>query len=264
MSIVDKNFVYDKITNNQVYKKAPSGEIIIDYERVKYAWAHGATRYHLGDGLLVYSIIQFMRAKNCVCLGSGGGFIPRIMTQARLDLYDQEIFEGNSDFNWGDIGATFIVDAANGVGGNVDWLEEDSFFRNIFHPRVINDTTENAFYNFFVKEDIKIDYLHIDAGHSFEDVKRDFELYKNILSDYGVISIHDTDRSYEKSYIVSKDIKDQNHHDEFASGPADLVDLLKNDPNFEVFNFFNNGALKTKPSSTGFTLVKKSFPNVSL
>jgi len=34
MSIVDKNFVFDKITNNQVYKKAPNGEIIIDHEEL--------------------------------------------------------------------------------------------------------------------------------------------------------------------------------------------------------------------------------------
>ena len=42
----------------------------------------GLTDLHLGDGLIVYSVIQLMRAKTCVCLGSGGGFIPRIMTQA--------------------------------------------------------------------------------------------------------------------------------------------------------------------------------------
>ena len=32
--------------------------------------------------MIIYSTIQMMRAKVCVCLGSGGGFIPRIMTQA--------------------------------------------------------------------------------------------------------------------------------------------------------------------------------------
>lgn len=256
MSIVNKDFIFDKITNNQVYKKAPNGEIIIDHERVKYAWTHGATKFHLGDGLIIYSLIQFMRAKTCVCLGSGAGFIPRIMTQARIDLYDQEIFEGNNDFNWGDIGTTFLVDAANGVGGHVDWLEEDSFLRKIFHPRILNTTTEDAYYGFFVKEDIKIDYLHIDAGHSFEDVKRDFELYKNLMSPHGIISIHDTDASYEKDYIITKDITDQNNHDNFANGPSELVKILKEDKNWEVFNLFNNGILKTKPSSTGLTLIR--------
>ena len=32
-------------------------------EPVKYRWTHGATDLHLGDGLLIYSFIQFIRAK---------------------------------------------------------------------------------------------------------------------------------------------------------------------------------------------------------
>lgn len=256
MSIVNKDFIYDKITNNQVYKKATDGTIFVDYERVKYAWSHGATRYHLGDGLLIYSIIQFMRAKNCVCLGSGGGFIPRIMTQARLDLYDQEIFEGNPDFNWGDIGTTFIVDAANGVGGQVDWLEEDSFLRKIFHPRILNTTTEEAFYSFFVKEDLQIDYLHIDAGHSYDNVKQDFELYSKVLSPNGIISIHDTDKSYANTHLVTKDVTDQLNHQEFVNGPAKFIEEISNE--WQRFDFFNDGILKTKPSSTGLSIFKRA------
>jgi hypothetical protein len=49
-----------------------------DGDLVPYLWTHGATKSHLGDGLIVYSLIQHMRAKVCVCIGSGGGFIPRI------------------------------------------------------------------------------------------------------------------------------------------------------------------------------------------
>ena len=37
----------------------------------------------------------------------------------------------------------------------------------------------------FVNRDIKIDFLHIDFDHTFEGVKKDFELYKNIMSDGG-------------------------------------------------------------------------------
>ena len=37
---------------------------------VPYRWTHGATTEHMGDGLIVYSLIQHMRAKNCVCIGS--------------------------------------------------------------------------------------------------------------------------------------------------------------------------------------------------
>ncbi len=227
-----------------------------DTEPVSYRWTHGATDEHLGDGLLIYSIIQFMRAKICVCLGSGGGFIPRIMTQARLDLYDFNILEGKREFNWGDIGATYLVDASNGVGGEVNYLDEDSFFRSNFSPRFINDTTENAYYNFFVKEDIKIDYLHIDADHSFEGVKNDFEMYTNLLSDKGIVSIHDTDKNFNNNYIVSEDIKEQNSYQEFIKGPSTFIEEISDE--WQRFDFFNEGTLPTKPSSTGLTILRRA------
>jgi len=243
--LVNKKYIRKYLTNN-------------DTEPVSYRWTHGATDEHLGDGLLVYSIIQFMRAKVCVCLGSGGGFIPRIMTKARQDLHQAGIFEGDDSISWGDIGVTFVVDAANKVGGEVDWLDKDSYFRKTFCPRIINDTTEKAYYNFFVKEDIKIDYLHIDAGHSYKDVKQDFELYSKLLSEKGIISIHDTDKSFSEDYIITKDIKDQDHFIDFNNGPAKFMNELLKDPNWNVFNLFNNGILRTKPSSTGLTIVQNA------
>lgn len=257
MAILDLKFIRDFFTHNQIIKKDSNDVEYTEYEKVPFRWTHGATDYSLGDGMLVYSIIHYMRAKNCVCLGSGGGFIPRIMTQARLDLHKAKIFEGNKDFNWGDIGFTYLVDADNGVGGHTDWVPEDSFYRTKFYPRIIIDTTKNAYYNHFVKEDIQIDYLHIDAGHSYKDVKRDFMLYSKLLSPNGIISIHDTDTSYEQDYIISKDITDQNHHDDFANGPAQLVKELKDSNEWELFNFFNNGILRDKPSSTGLTILQR-------
>lgn len=222
---------------------------------VPYRWSHGATDKHLGDGLIIYALIQYMRAKECVCLGSGGGFIPRIMTQARKDLWEQGIFEGKDWNSWGDIGNTYIVDACNGVGGEVSWADRDSFFRTRFEPRFIKDTTENAYYNFFVLQDIKIDYLHIDAGHSFEDVKRDFELYSNLLSEKGVITIHDTDPNYEESLIVSEDNRDS--WDRF-DGPGRFIQELKKSGAWNVLDLHNFGILSEKPASTGITLVVRN------
>tara|TARA_B110000003_G_C16635882_1_gene528387 strand:- start:171 stop:950 length:780 start_codon:yes stop_codon:yes gene_type:complete len=256
MLIFDLDYIRTYLTNNQKPKVDSNGKEYIETKPVPYRWTHGATDLSLGDGLLVYSIIHYMRAKTCVCLGSGGGFIPRIMTQSRADLHDSQIFDGNRDYNWGDIGATFIVDADNGIGGNIDWKEQNSFFRKTFYPRVILDTTENAYYNFFVKEDIKIDYLHIDAGHSYEDVKKDFELYSKILSPNGIISIHDTDKSFEKEYIVTDDIKSDSHQ-EITNGPSTLVKELQENKNWEIFNFFNNGIFKSRPSSTGLTILQR-------
>ena len=221
---------------------------------IPFRWTHGATIKHMGDGLLVYSIIQHMRAKVCVCIGSGGGFIPRIMTQARMDLWEQQIFEGNNDKNWGDIGTTYVVDACNGVGGKSDIEDESSLFRSAFHPRFIKETSEKAYYDFFVKQDIKIDVLFIDGDHSYKGVKLDFDLYSKILSDKGIIMIHDTDESYENNLIVSEDSK--KHWDKF-DGPAKLIKELADNKDWNIINLFNHKILPNKPSSTGITLLNR-------
>ena len=253
MGVLDKEYIRQFLTNNPEIETDINGEEIKNFSPVKYRWTHGATNYHLGDGMLIYSIIQLMRYKTCVCLGSGAGFIPRIMTQARLDLFDQGIFEGDADYNHGDIGETYLVDAANGVGGKIDYLHKDSFFRYQFVPRFIKDTTENAYYNYFVKKDIKIDFLHIDAGHSYEDVKQDFELYSKLVKPTGMISIHDTDKEYQKELIITEDEKE---YYEFFDGPPKFIEEIGSE--WKQFNFFNTGQYKSKPASTGLTLLQRA------
>ena len=251
--ITNKEWISQYITNNKKETIGADGTVVTAYEPVPYRWTHGATDNRLGDGLLLYSIVQLMRYKTIICLGSGGGFVPRILTQARLDLYDQGIFEGDRDYNWGDIGVTYLVDAANGIGGVVDYLEEDSFFRSTFYPRYIKETTENAYYNFFVKQDIKADFIHIDAGHSYEDVKLDFDLYSKLLKPNGMISIHDTDRKFEDELIISEDAKKDYIPFE---GPSRLLEEISSE--WKQFNFFNTGQLPNKPSSTGITLLQRA------
>lgn len=243
--------IMDEITNQEFIKFNITTN---NGEPVPYRWTHGATDTNLGDGIVVYSIIQHMRFKNCVCIGSGGGYIPRILTQARIDLYKQGIFEGNPDYNWGDIGVTYVVDACNGIGGPNDIDDENSFFRTHFYPRFIKETSENAYYNFFVLQDIKIDLLFIDGDHSYEGVKKDFDLYSSILSDNGIIILHDTDNNYESSLIVSEDAK----KDYFKfDGPSKLVKELENNTTWNLINLHNFGIFSTKPSSSGITLINK-------
>ena len=223
-------------------------------EQLSYLWTHGATTENMGDGLVVYSMIQHMRAKVCVCIGSGGGFIPRIMTQARIDLHKQGIFEGDGDYNWGDIGVTYVVDACNGVGGPNDLENEESFYRKHFPPRFIKSTSEDAFYDFFVRQDIKIDVLFIDGDHSYEGVKKDFDLYSKIISDNGIIILHDTDEKYEESLIISEDNKNDYHR---FDGPSKLVKELQENKDWNLINLFNFRILPTKPSSSGITIINR-------
>ena len=239
--ITNQNFIKNNITSNQG-------------EPIPYLWSHGATTEHMGDGIMVYSTIQHMRAKNCVCIGSGGGYIPRIITQARLDLHKQNIFNGNNDFNWGDIGTTYVVDACNGVGGNNDLENEHSFLHKVFIPRFIKSTSVDAFYDFFIRQDIKIDFLFIDGDHSYEGVKKDFELYSTILSEKGVIMLHDTDGEYEETFIVSEDAKKDHYR---FDGPSKLVKELQDNPEWNLINLFNFRILMDKPSSSGITIINR-------
>jgi hypothetical protein len=239
--ITNDDFIKNNITNN--------GDV-----PVPYRWTHGATDLHMGDGIMVYSLIHQLRAKNCVCIGSGGGFIPRIITQARIDLHKQGIFEGNNDFNWGDIGATYLIDPCNGIGGPSDVDNEDSFYRSKFYPRFIKTTSEDAFYNFFIPQDIKIDLLYIDGDHTYNGVKLDFELYSTILNENGIIVIHDTDEKYEQTLIVSEDTKKD--HFRF-DGPSKLIKELQENSTWNLINLFNFRILSTKPSSSGITIINK-------
>lgn len=241
-TILNTDLIKNVITNNGEEGSVP------------YRWTHGANDVEMGDGLLVYSFIQFIRAKTCVCIGSGGGFIPRIMTQARRDMWEMGVFGGNPDFSWGDIGCTYVVDADNGIGGPSDISNEASFFRSNFYPRVILETSEKAFYDFFIRQGIGIDYLHIDGDHSYEGVKRDFELYSTIMNPNGIISIHDTDRDYQSTFIVTEDEKKDFYP---FDGPVKFIEELRNNSEWDLVNLKNFRTFTPKVSSTGLTILTK-------
>ena len=62
--------------------------------------------------------------------------------------------------------------------------------------------------------------------------------------------------SFEKELIVTEDVKEKNHHTPF-DGPTKLIKELKESNEWELFNFFNNGVMKEKPSTTGLTLLQR-------
>ena len=231
-SILNHEYIKNSITKN-------NGK-----DDVKYRWSHGATTKHLGDGMILYSLMYFLKPKLSVCLGSGGGYIPRIMWSCISDLR-QEGYDGKGESR------VILVDAVNGVNGEPDWTDEDSFYRTNFNSEWLHETTEKAYYEYFVKRDMRIDLLWIDADHSLEGVKKDFDLYSEIMSDKGIIMIHDTDEKYVNNFIETEE-----HEDYDLSGPSEFIKTLDSDK-FEILNLFNYGIEKDFPSSTGLTIVRK-------
>ena len=107
MGILDHKYIENKITKND------------GKDDVKYRWSHGATDKHFGDGMIVYSMMYFFKPQVSVCLGSGGGFIPRIMWTCMEDL-SKEGYDINGR-------RVILVDAVNGVNGHPDWTDKNSF-----------------------------------------------------------------------------------------------------------------------------------------
>ena len=229
MSILNRGWIYDSITRNE------------DSGSVSYRWTHGANDTYLGAGIFYYSIPYFLKAEVCVCLGSGGGYVPRLMMDSIWELQETHMIEA---------GEVYVVDATNGFNGEVDWSTKDSFLREKFNPKFINSTTEDAYYNFFVKRDIKIDYLHIDADHTFEGCKLDFDLYSKIMNQNGIISIHDTDSKYWDTFETYED----EPHDT-CTGPSNVVSEI--DEDWEIFNLFDFREKNEKLSSSGLTILRR-------
>ncbi len=154
-----------------------------------WAGMHGAREENLGAGMLYYGMVYAMRAKTCVCLGSGDGFVPRVLRQAQRDLALE-----NS--------RTILIDGNTGRCGRPQWLLENSILKKEFPDiEIIEKTTHEALED--VKE-WKIDYLHIDADRTVKGALQDFFDYLPYMAENGVISLHDTAPNAPCGPVVAK------------------------------------------------------------
>jgi len=70
----------------------------------------------------------------------------------------------------------------------------------------------------------KLDYLFIDGDHTYDGVKRDFEMYSPLVRSGGMIAFHDIavhtkDNSCEVDHFWNE-IKKRFHHREFVENPS--------------------------------------------
>jgi hypothetical protein len=168
----------------------------------------------LAGGMLYYALTYSLRSKTCVCLGSGGGFVPRMMRQAQrdLELKDSRTFLVD--------GSKFVEPEKKEIWGSPCWLPEDSTFRtNYPEIELVLDLTERAFHEVFKPRQLKIDYLHIDADHHYEGAKLDWDLYSTLVPDEGVITLHDTVNYRE------------------PCGVYRLIDEIREEGKYDVVNF---------------------------
>ena len=185
--LVDKSFIADVLTH-----EAPHAE------------SHGAEGGFLGGGLIYYSLVYAHRCQRCLCIGSGGGFVPRMMKQAQRDL---------------GFGETHLVDAnmRKVQWGTPEWLSPDSFFRSNFPDIKLHImTSRNAACAPFAR--LPFDYVHVDGDHSAEGCREDVMTYAGMLSPVGFMTIHDT----------------RYHLENERCGVHVVIDELRDSPSFDV------------------------------
>jgi hypothetical protein len=163
----------------------------------KWSESHGANGSYAGVGALYYSIPYVLMAKKCVCLGSGAGFVPKLMLEAQKELVKSNLIPGCD---------VHLVDANIGPWGRPVYGDTGIIgYDDIQFHKMTTDEACELF--------DEIDYLHVDADHTYDQVLQDLNNYGNRMSKSGVwaITVHDTynksdgDHPEIGSYLAAKD-----------------------------------------------------------
>lgn len=144
---------------------------------------------NLGFGLLHYAFIRNIRPENILVIGSQRGYVPAICGLACKD-------EGYGSVDFVDAG--YSTDEPHAWGGLGIWKTAKSdYWKPINCEKII--TLYNVRLDEFKTKKI-YDYIYIDGDHSYEGVKKDFEICKKILKLGGYMTFHDVSVEKDTQY----------------------------------------------------------------
>jgi hypothetical protein len=161
-------------------------QVVRDRVIAKDKWVEGhgaqeATGY-LGTGILYFALAYLLPAQTAVVLGSGSGFVPRLIREAQRQVPELK-------------SRTILIDAGEGDPsfGISDYHEDETHFFKVNYPDVeIWKMTTNEGAAKLESEGIKIDLIHIDADHTYEQSRLDFENYLPLMSSDFCMTLHDS------------------------------------------------------------------------
>lgn len=145
--------------------------------------------YNLGFGYIYYSLARVFKPINVVVFGSAKGFSPVCFG---LGIKDNR---NGGTLSFVDAGYSIYKDPKEkSMGGfgfwkskkNIDNLIRKFGLKDVFIPFIMKTS------QFFKQYNQKpIDILYIDADHSYEGFKYDFEHFSRYVKDDGIIVFHD-------------------------------------------------------------------------
>lgn len=201
---------------------------------LEYISGHGYFKNNTLD--TIFSLVKMIKPDVCVVIGSGSGVIPRIIREAQIS-------SGASHNS-----KTYLIDLGESMGAMPNLIHnKESLFCKLY-PEIIISKCHSypQGFNFIKQSESKIDILWIDGDHSHNGSLTDFIHYSNLLTDKGIIFMHDT----SPNGIGNKQPS--------WCGVNKTIEVINDKYNkkFEILNFakinnFNPGS--------GFAIIKKKF-----
>src|SRR5581483_11571155 len=133
---------------------------IFDVPQVKWSDSHGAVDGHQAAGALYFCLPYMLKAKTCVVLGSGAGFVPMMILAAQRRLIKENVISKLD---------VTLVDAHTGIWGLPVYQTGGDIDPDLKLVKQLSADAASSFAN--------IDYIHVDADHSYEGVTSDLECY---------------------------------------------------------------------------------------
>lgn len=184
---------------------------------IEYAWSHGVTSDTNSTLGLVYEFVKLHKPHKCVVIGSGSGLVPRVLREAQI----------NSECEHG---KTHLIDFGATYGAIPEEIHNpQSIFRkmypeiSVFKGKSCPDGFEN-WKQICGNESTSIDILWIDGDHSEKGSLLDFQTFAPLVSENGLIFMHDTAPNGYGKHVPS------------WCGVHRTLDFIKKDLSYEVLN----------------------------
>jgi predicted O-methyltransferase YrrM len=140
--------------------------------------------------VMLYSLVRLLKPKFCIELGTKVGMSAYSICSA---LKENKLgFLYSLDYN-----KTFLQ-TANKI------LIEKGLREYV--KLICSDTIDDRLVSYMKLDKKKIDFLFIDTDHSYEHLKKELLLYKNFMSENGIIVLHDYCDDYPGILKASEEI----------------------------------------------------------
>jgi len=218
---VDLFLSYPELNPNRTgHASIPAGPPLFG-GRYSYDEQLAINQRNLGLGWLYYSLTRTFQIKKAISIGSGRGFVPILLAKGIQD-------NGGGVLHF--IDPSFDDDFWKEPEKVKAWFEIFGVEKIIKHYRV---TTQQFSETDIYRQLNEINLVFIDGSHKYEDVKIDFNAFKDIISDNGFLAFHDT---------ISRSMNP------LWQGARKLISEIANTGTYQVFDF---------KLGAGFTLVQK-------